>query len=117
ARLRERGDGSLVHRAGHEDLYVLVAAEVELPADLPHDRREVAAAGGRCIESHSREIWDRLDGEESFRLFVVVRVDECDARNLRLAVSVERRDGLPRPAPDEYQWVRTWTPCWPPVPA
>src|SRR5438132_9457095 len=24
---------------------------------LPHDRREVAAAGGRCIESHSREIW------------------------------------------------------------
>src|SRR5437660_8474953 len=33
ARLRERGDRSLVHRAGHEDLYILVAAEVELPAD------------------------------------------------------------------------------------
>src|SRR5207237_8588052 len=53
ARLRERGDRSLVHRAGHEDLYVLVATEVELPAALPPDRREVAAAGGRCSEPQS----------------------------------------------------------------
>src|SRR5439155_12523703 len=84
ARLSERGDRSLVHRAGYEDLYVLVAAEVELPADLPHDRREVAAARGRRIESHSGEIRNRLHGEESFRLFIVVRVDKCDARDLRL---------------------------------
>src|SRR5437870_13354313 len=39
ARLRERGERSLVHRAGHEDLYVLVAADDERPADLPPDGR------------------------------------------------------------------------------
>src|SRR5947208_7892703 len=105
SRLRERGDRSLVHRAGHEDLYVLVAAEVELPADLPHDRGEVAAARGRRIESHSGEIWDRFHGEESFRLFVVVGVDQGDARDLRLEVFVDRRERLPRTAHHDYQGV------------
>src|SRR2546421_1182713 len=105
ARLRERGDRSLVYRAGYEDLYVLVAAEVELPADLPHDRSEVAAAGGRRIESHSGKIRDRLHGEESFRLFVVVCVDKGDARNLRLKVFVDRRERLPRTAHHDYQGV------------
>src|SRR3989440_6363213 len=105
ARLRERGDRSLVQRAGHKDLYVLVAAEVELPADLPHDRMEVAAAGGRGVEAPSREIRDRLHGEESFRFFVVVRVDQGDARDLRLEVFVDRRERLPRTAHHDHQGV------------
>src|SRR5437660_9894270 len=43
ARLRERGDRSLVHRAGYGDQYVLVAAEAELPAHRPPARADVAA--------------------------------------------------------------------------
>src|SRR5712691_1685039 len=92
AGLEERGDRFLVDGAGDEDLHVLVAAEVELPPHLPDDRGEVASSGGRGVEPNPRQVRDRLDREQGFRLLVVVRVDEGDPGDLGFEILVDRSE-------------------------
>src|SRR6266511_1708606 len=96
ARLEQGRYRLLVDPSGDEDLDVLVTSQVELPSDLADDRREIPPTGGRRIEPHAREVGDRLDGHERFRLLVVVRVHQRDPRDLRLEVLVDRRERLPR---------------------
>src|SRR2546428_39530 len=55
AGFEESGNRLLVHGPRHEDLHVLVAAEIQLPTDFADDRGEVAAARGRRVESDARE--------------------------------------------------------------
>src|SRR3989442_120385 len=111
AGLEERWDRCLVDRPGDEDLHILVAAEVELPAHLPDDRGEASSSGGRSVEPNPREVRDRLDREQGFRFLVVVRINEGDPRNLGLQILVDRGERLAGSAHDDDEGVRHRSHC------
>ena len=51
----QRGDPPLVEVARHEDLHPLEPPDVELPPNLPQDRREIAASRRRRVQTNGVE--------------------------------------------------------------
>src|SRR5438093_1730870 len=97
----------LVDAAGGENLDVVVAAQVELPANLFDNAVKVAATRRRRVQADGVEILtEGLGDTDRLELLVLQRVDERDTANLRVDDRIEGPQGLHRVADHEDERVR-----------
>ncbi len=86
---------------------MLVAAQVELPANLFQDPEEVAAARGRRVEAHRVEITtQRLGHPDRLELLVLQGVDQGHPAHLGIDHLVEGPQRFHRVAEEQHQRVR-----------